>query len=288
MFEPTEIAWHNGRIVQREQAAPSIASHSLHLGIGVFDGIMAYWNQDHYYLHEIDAHLDRFLTGSQKMELPFLWSKEVLKSGIQELLESLPPHNYYIRPIVYRPGSQIHITGIEEMPVDVAIFGVTAPRNVVKSLVCHLSNYERVSSLAIPIAWKVCGTYVNSYLVRRAAEKAGFNDGIMLDRQGRIAEASAANFFLIQDNKIVTPSLNSDIFPGITRSFLIQQAKGLGIEVIERDIYPQELSEFEATFLVSTLMELKPVERIESFCYDSANHPLFRRLLKVFQDVTSQ
>ena len=110
LFEATQIAWHNGNLVQREQAAPSIASHSLHLGIGVFDGMMAYWNQDHYYIHQIDAHLERFRIGSHKMDLEFPWSNEELKLGIEELLSQLPPTDYYIRPhrLPFKSSNQCH------------------------------------------------------------------------------------------------------------------------------------------------------------------------------------
>ncbi|NER31341.1 MAG: branched chain amino acid aminotransferase, partial [Symploca sp. SIO1C4] len=211
MFDASPLSWHNGKIVPREQAAPSVASHSLHLGIGVFDGMMAYWNRDHYYIHQIKEHLYRFQQGAQKMGLNLPWTIDELRSGIQSLLEEIPQKDYYIRPIVYRSVPQINVTGSDDMPIDVAIFGVTAPRNIDKALICHISPYERVSSLAIPVSWKICGTYVNSYLVRRAAEAKGFDDGIMLDRQGRIAEASAANLFLLQGNTLVTPQLTPDI-----------------------------------------------------------------------------
>src|SRR4028118_1401069 len=100
MLEATSIVWHNGRLVEREQAAPSIASHSLHLGIGVFDGIMAYWNGNHYYIHCLDAHLDRLRNGATQMGLEFSWSNADLKIGILSLLDQLPATNYYIRPIV--------------------------------------------------------------------------------------------------------------------------------------------------------------------------------------------
>jgi branched-chain amino acid aminotransferase len=82
IFEATPIVWHNGRLVPREQASPSIASHSLHLGIGVFDGIMAYWNGDRYYIHRLEAHLDRLRHSSTQMGLGFSWSNEDLKSGL--------------------------------------------------------------------------------------------------------------------------------------------------------------------------------------------------------------
>ncbi|MCY6494567.1 aminotransferase class IV [Leptolyngbya sp. GGD] len=287
-WQATEIAWHNNEIVPREVAAPSIASHSLHLGIGVFDGMMAYRNEEHYYVHEIEAHLERLHHGSHQMQLPFHWSIEELKAGIDALLAEVPPATYYIRPIVYRSAPQINVTGSKAIPVDVTIFGVRVPRDNEKSLACQISPYQRISSRAVPVSWKICGSYVNSYLVRLAAEAQGFNDGIMLDQEGRIAEASAANLFLLKHEALVTPKLTSDIFPGITRKVLLRLAQNLGIETIEREIFPEELSHFEGAFLASTLMEMKPLHQIGHFQYKSSNHLLFRRLLQAFQEITHQ
>jgi len=285
-FEATPIVWHNGRLVEREQADPSIASHSLHLGIGVFDGIMAYWNSDRYYIHRLDAHLNRLRHGATNMGLGFSWSNEDLKLGIESLLEELPPTNYYIRPIVYRKEPQLVFR--EEMPVAVTILAVTIPRDLDKPLTSHISSFERVSGLAIPVTWKICGVYVNSYLSRRAAELKGFDDAIMLDQEGKITEATAANLFLLQQETVVTPKLTPNIFPGITRATLLDIAQSIGIEVIERDIRPDELGQFNGAFLAATMMELKPLTTIFPFEYDSSNHPLFRRFLKEFREITHQ
>jgi branched-chain amino acid aminotransferase len=285
-FEPTPIVWHNGKLVQREQAAPSIASHSLHLGIGIFDGIMAYWNGDRYYIHRLEAHLDRLRHGATQMGLPFSWTNEDLTSGIQSLLDEVPPTNYYIRPIVYRSGAYLNFS--ETMPVDVTILGVTIARDVDKLLKTHISTFERVSGRAIPVTWKICGTYVNSYLSRRAAELQGFDDAILLDQEGRITEATAANLFLLQKDTVVTPSLTPNIFPGITRDTLIDVAQSLGIEVVERDVRPSELGDFDGAFLAATMMELKPLALIDDYRYDSSNHPLFRKFLKEFREITHQ
>jgi len=285
-FEPTPIVWHNGKLVQREQAAPSIASHSLHLGIGIFDGIMAYWNSDRYYIHRLEAHLDRLRHGAEQMGLPFSWTNEDLTSGIQSLLDEVPPTNYYIRPIVYRSGAYLNFS--ETMPVDVTILGVTIARDVDKLLRTHISTFERVSGRAIPVTWKICGTYVNSYLSRRAAELQGFDDAILLDQEGRITEATAANLFLLQKDTVVTPSLTPNIFPGITRDTLIDVAQSLGIEVVERDVRPSELGDFDGAFLAATMMELKPLALIEDYRYDSSNHPLFCKFLKEFREITHQ
>lgn len=285
-FEPTPIVWHNGRLVQREQAAPSIASHSLHLGIGVFDGIMAYWNGDRYYIHRLEAHLNRLRHGATQMGLAFSWSNEDLTSGIKSLLDEVPQTNYYIRPIVYRSGAYLNFS--ETMPVDVTLLGVTIARDVDKSLTSHISSFERVSGRAIPVTWKICGTYVNSYLSRRAAKLNGFDDAILLDQEGRITEATTANLFFLQKDKVITPALTPNIFPGITRDTLLDVAQSLGIEVVERDIRPDELEDFDGAFLAATMMELKPLATIDNYRYDSCNHPLFQKFLQEFRKITHQ
>ncbi|MEH2206888.1 MAG: aminotransferase class IV [Nostoc sp.] len=285
MFEATPIVWHNGKIVPREQADPSIASHSLHLGIGVFDGITAYWNGDHYYIHRLIQHLERLHNGSNKIGLYYSWSIETLAAGIEELLEQLPPTTYYIRPIIYRSQPNIFITNDI---ADVTILAVTVPRDVNKSLSCQISTFERVSSRAIPIEWKLCGTYINSYLARTTSQAAGFDDGIMLNQAGNIAEASAANLLFLHQGSIITPSLDSDVFPGITRYTLFDIAHDLGIPVIERTIQPNELACFEGAFLASTMMELKPIHNIQNYQYQTANNQLFKRILAVFREITHQ
>jgi branched-chain amino acid aminotransferase len=286
IFEPAAIAWHNGKLVEREQAAPSIASHSLHLGVGVFDGIMAYWNGDRYYIHRLDAHLHRLRNAATKMGLEFSWSHDDLKIGLLSLLDAISATNYYIRPIVYRAGSYLNFN--DTMPVDVTLLAVTIARDVDKPLTCQISTFERVSGRAIPIRWKICGAYVNSYLSRRAAQVDGFNDGILLDREGRITEASAANIFFLQKDKVITPALTENIFPGITRATLLDIAQSLGIEVIECDIRPEELGDFDGAFLAATMMELKPLSAINSHQYESSNNTLYRRFLHEFREITHQ
>ncbi len=286
ILAPAAIAWHNGELVEREQAAPSIASHSLHLGVGVFDGIMAYYNSGFYYIHRLEAHLDRLRHGSLQMGLEFNWTNSDLKSGLLALLTAIPPNNYYIRPIVYRSGAYLNFN--DTMPVDVTILAVTIARDEATPLTCHISKYERVSGKAIPVTWKICGTYVNSYLSRRAAQMDGFNDAIMLDAEGLITEATAANIFFLQPNAVVTPALNANIFPGITRSTLLDIAKLINIEVVERDITPSELKTFDGAFLAATMIELKPVASIDNYKYDSCNHPLFSQFLHEFRQITHQ
>jgi branched-chain amino acid aminotransferase len=286
MITLTKKAWLNGSVQLREQADPSIASISLHMGTGVFDGMMAYWNDDRHYVHWDVEHLQRFRANAQRMRLVFPWSVEAMQAGTQELLQEVQGATVYVRPIAFRSPPQLLLTGSERLPADVCIFGVHAQRDMDTELRCHISPVERVSGRAMPVAAKVCGLYVNSYECRRMAEEAGFDDGIMLDREGRIAEASAANVLFLRGGQVCTPRLTPDVFPGITRQIVLRIARELGLETVERDIFVAELEQFEAAFLCATLMELRAIGLIGSVHYSTSTHPAYRALLDGFRRIT--
>jgi branched-chain amino acid aminotransferase len=281
-------AWFNGEIVSRETGAPSVASISFHLGTGVFDGLIAYWNDDHYYIHCAEPHMRRFKAGAARMSMDFPWTVDRLLSGIELLLSTEEAGTQYIRPIAYRRAPELWVTGSVDRPVDVCIFTVRVNRDNDASLACQLSPVERISSRAIPQQTKVSGAYVNSFHARRTAELAGFDDGIMLDREGRICEASAANFFAIKNGRLLTPALNSEVFPGITRQVVIELATRFGIDVHEIDLYAPDIQHLDGAFLCSTLMELRPLSRLDGHHLSTVDQCIYKELLCSFRAVTHQ
>jgi branched-chain amino acid aminotransferase len=280
-MQVSDWIWLNGELAPIDRGSPSVASLNLHLGTSVFDGLMAFWNQDHYYLHCATAHLDRFRAGAARMGLEFPWSAAEMLAGIHAVLEREPRRTQYVRPIAYRRAAELWVTGAEGRSVDVSIFTVPVPRDEDHFIACEISQVERISSLAIPGQTKVSGSYVNSHYARRSAERNGFDDGIMLDRQGRVAEASAANVFLITDGRLLTPRLNPDVFPGITRQVILDVAGEAGIEAIEDDLTPAHLAECQSAFLCSTLMEIRGVSRL-------GERPLMTSKDRVFDTVRSE
>jgi len=284
----SQHAWFNGQITPREAGAPSIASISFHLGTGVFDGLVAYRNDDHYYAHRIEEHLVRFRAGAARMGLDIPWTIGQLADGIAELLRLEPPGTQYIRPIAYRRAPELWVTGSEGRPVDVSIFTVRMPRDSDASLTCHVSPVKRISSRAIPQQTKVSGAYVNSFNARRAAELAGFNDGIMLDREGRLTEASAANFFAIRARRLLTPPLNPDVFPGITRQVILEIAGNLGIESAQTDLCARDLDDLDGAFLCSTLMEVRAISRLGDRDLPTLENDMFAAIVNAFRKMTHQ
>ena len=189
-------------------------------------------NRDHYYMHRAEEHLVRFRLGAARMGLVFPWSVDELLAGIMELLKHEPDGTQYIRPIAFRGGPELWVTGSEGRAVDVSIFTVRTEkhRDLDEPISCELSPVERISSRSIPRQIKVSGAYVNSFFARKTAEKSGAHDGLMFNREGHLAEASAANVFLIADDRLITPRLKPDVFPGITRQVVLEIARDKGID----------------------------------------------------------
>jgi branched-chain amino acid aminotransferase len=283
----SQQAWFNGTVGETAKADPSVASNTLHLGIAVFDGIMAYRNGSRWYVHRRDEHLDRFLTGSARMELDVPWQLADLTAGIDELLDTLPPRTHYLRPIAYRTGPEVFFQ-VEEDTSAVCVFAVPVGRDADAPYRCQLSPVRRVHHRSIPATWKVSGAYANSWLAEREARAAGADTGLMLDYRGRIAEASASNVFFVAGETLITPKLDGDVFPGITRAVVLECAAALGIEAVERDVWPFELDRFDAAFVSGTLCELRALDRIDGYVYGSTGHHVYRRLLAAFRDITHQ
>jgi branched-chain amino acid aminotransferase len=282
----SELAWVDGALVPREQGAPSLASSTFHMGTGVFDGIMAYWNEDHFHLHRAHEHLVRFKKGAARMDLPFPWSPEQLEEGIRALLDTCPRRTHYIRPIAFRGAPEIMLVASRELAVSACIFAVEVERDVSDPMRGTIVPIERVSSRAIPVSWKVCGTYANSFLAQRKAFERGADVGVLLDGEGRLAEASTSNLFLIQDDALVTPSIEADVFPGITRRSVLEIARELGATAAERPVDPTELARCEGAFLASTMLELRPFSAIDDARFATAEHPLFRSIRAQFDAAT--
>jgi branched-chain amino acid aminotransferase len=283
-----EFVWLDGKIAARDKAGPSVASSTFHMGSGVFDGLMAYWNRDHWYLHLADEHFTRFRSGCERMGLTNDWSTSDLRAGAEEVLASCARTTHYIRPIAFRGAPEILLAPSRALPVSVCMFAVLADRDQEGSLTSHVSQVERLSSRAIPVSWKICGAYANSFLAQTAAQSAGFDTAIFLDRSGRISEASVSNVFFIDGERLITPSLDADVFPGLTRDLLIASARAHRIPVQETDVHVSQLHRFRGAFVCSTLMEVRPLSRIGDVMYASSSEPLFRQLLAAFRDVTHE
>jgi len=280
----SNLIWVNGEIGLEEGYRPNITSHTLQYGLGIFDGIMAYHYNNHFNILFAKEHFERFVRSGKKLGFNVQFDVNELLAGTKQLLERHEKCDYYIRPILYRPISQIALTksfSNNDESIVIVLMKIDKTQ-ILKSIDCVISKHLRVKGEAIPVQLKICAAYTNSFLARTDAQKQGFQDGIMLNSEGNICEASAANIFFIKENKLFTPKLNNDIFPGITRQAIINIARVKSVEIVQRDIHSSEINKFSCAFLCATLMEIVPINKINNIELNHNNNIVLNVILNEF------
>ena len=254
--------WKNGRFVQWQEGTTPIMNASLHYGVAVFEGIRSYETDRGAAVFRLPEHIERFFYSAKVlgMEIPF--SPENIKNGITDLLRITGLKDSYIRPIAWLGEESIGLHSINGK-TDVAIAALPSynkPKKTAYDL--KISPYKRIDSESTHVEAKIAGHYVNTILALRDAEKSGFDDAILLDKKGFVAEASAANIFMFKNGFFVTPA-RGNILNGITRNTVFRMAGNEGYMIIERQIGVEELKNAEEVFICGTALEITPVSSID-------------------------
>ena len=254
--------WFNGKIVDWRDAKIHVLNHGLHYGSCVFEGIRAYNGKP----FKLTEHNQRLLDSAKILGFEVPYTVEELDKACMETLEKQGLKSAYLRPLAWRGSEQMAIRtnrstihtaiAIWDMP---AYFGDEAKEKGIK--MCF-AKYKRPSPETAPTAAKAAGLYMICTISKNEADDKGYGDALMLDYRGLVAEATGANIFLLIDGKLHTPT--PDCFlDGITRRTVIDLAKKRGIEVVERQIKPEELKDATEVFLTGTAAEVTPVGSIE-------------------------
>ncbi len=264
----TTLAYFEGEIVPIDQAKISINNNTLHYGTGCFAGIRAYWNdqQEQLYIFRVKDHFERFLSSAKLLHCQFDYTVDKLSDITVNLLSQEGwRQNVYIRPLVYKDDN-IYRVWLHDANDKVAIFSQATkaylPTDAGLS-VC-VSGWRRVEDTAIPARGKVNGTYVNSALAKSDALLSGFDEAIVLNQDGHVSEATAANFMMVRKGVLITPPVTSNLLEGITRRTLIHLAQEeLGIEVRERNIDRSELYLADEAFFCGTGVQMAAIGSID-------------------------
>ena len=250
--------WYDGKMVRWPDAKVHVLNHGLHYASSVFEGMRAYNGT----IFKLAEHNQRLHNSAKLLGFEVPFSVEALDIAAKQVLEAQQIVNGYIRPVAWRGSERmkIYASGIT---VHVAIAAWEWPAYFSQELykegirMCW-SDWKRPSPETAPTASKAAGLYMICTLSKQKAEEAGYDDALMLDYRGYIAEATGANIFLIIDGQLHTPI--ADCFlNGITRCTVMDLAKKLGIPVYERHIKPEELAKAQAVFLTGTAAEITPV-----------------------------
>jgi branched-chain amino acid aminotransferase len=243
-------------------------THAFNYGTGVFEGIRGYWNEDdeETYIFRLREHFERFLKNARMLFFNVPLSIEELCDIATRLVAREEfREDVYIRPVAYKSAEQIGVS-MTGVPDDVTMFASPMGNyvDIHRGLSVCVSTWRRTDDNAIPGRAKATGNYINSALAKNEAVLNGFDEAVVLNKEGYVVESSAANIFLIRDGVLVTPSVADGILEGITRNTLIQVAADeMGIPTEERHIGRTELYYADEIFLVGTGVQLAPVTAVD-------------------------
>lgn len=264
----TQYAFFDGKIVPIEQAKVSVMTHSFNYGTGVFGGMRGYWNADEeqLFVFRPQDHFKRFLQSAGLLRIQLPYNVDELIGILMQLLRTEGfRENCYIRPLAYKATEGIGVR-LHDLKDAFTIFTQPFGRYIDNEEGAHVcfSSWRRVDDNAIPARGKIVGAYANSALIKTDAMLAGYDDAIVLNEDGHIAEMSAANFFMMRDGVVYTPPVQSNTLEGIVRRSLIQLLHDeLGITVVERNIDRSEVYIAEEAFMCGTGVQVAAIGQVE-------------------------
>jgi len=253
--------WMDGKLVEWQAANIHVLTHGLHYGSSVFEGERAYSGK----VFKSREHSERFHRSAELLGYTISYSVDELLAAKDEVMKANHIVNGYLRPVAWR-GSEMMAISAQATKIHVAIAAWEWPSMYKKDIKergirLSMANYKRPSPETAPCASKAAGLYMICTISKHEAEKAGFDDALMLDYRGYLAEATGANLFLVINGELHTPT--PDCFlNGITRLTVMDLARARGIKVIERHMKPEELENAQEVFLTGTAAEITPVGEI--------------------------
>lgn len=289
MFEQTKYIWLNGETIEWHNAQAHISTYALHYGVGVFEGIRAYQTDDGTAIFRLNEHLERFYKSAKIYDIKIPYTQEELTNAICANIEINNFKECYIRPIVYFGSESLGIRA--KCPVETAIICWASMAHVsadaqTKGLRVTISPWQKIDTSMIPSTAKATGQYISSKLSVNHAISRGFDEALLLNKDGYIAEGSVENIFIVKDNRVITNDARSSILMGITRDSVLQIAKDLGYETEVGFIKPEDLFNADEAFLTGTATEITPIREVDDKIIGVGSRgAITKRLQENFSDI---
>jgi branched-chain amino acid aminotransferase len=287
-MQATSKIWMNGELVDWADATVHVGAHGLHYGTGVFEGVRAYETPRGTAIFRLTEHFERLHASAKLLYMDLPYSVEQLKAATWDLLGANAIPECYIRPIAFFGYGQLGVA-TRSNPVEVAIMcwpwgtylGEEALANGIRA---KISSWRRIGSNTIPHAAKATGVYLNSMLAVSEANRAGYEEAILLSEDGGyVADGSGENIFIVRDGIIYTPDLSVSILSGITRDAVIQIAQDLGHRVVEKPIIRTDLYLADEIFMCGTAAEVTPIREIDDHVIGPPG-PVTREIQQAYLD----
>jgi len=280
--------WFNGELRESAECMVHVASHALHYGSSVFEGIRAYETPDGSRIFRGRDHLDRLKYSAAVYRMPMPYSVDELHDACRETVRDSGLKSAYIRPLVSRGNCGLGVIPRDMSVVDVAIMvspwgaylGEEGLKNGIKACI---TSWNRLAPNTMPPGVKAGGNYLSSQLIGLEARDRGFEEGIGLGNDGLLSEGAGENIFVVLKGKLLTPPASSSILSGITRDTVITLAAGLDIDTHEQTISREQLYAADEIFMTGTAAEVTPVRQVDHMAIGNGGcGPLTKKLQDAF------
>ena len=259
--------WMNGELIDWADAKVHVGTHGLHYGSGVFEGIRAYETPKGSAVFRLTDHLQRLHNSARLLNMELGYTIDELRSACMDLIGANGVPECYLRPIAFYGYGELGVAATGN-PIDVVIMSwpwgtYLGAEGMEKGIRAKISSWTRIGPNVIPHVAKATGIYLNSMLAVMEANRAGYDEAILLTDEGYIADGSGENLFLVKDGTIYTPDLSASILPGITRDTIIQIAQDLGYTVVEKQLIRTDLYLADEVFMTGTAAEVTPLRDVD-------------------------
>ena len=266
-FENIDWIWKNGEIMPWADATVHVSAHGLHYGSGVFEGIRCYETESGPAVFRLREHLERLFASASVYNIKIPYSVEELEESVSELISRNGFSSCYIRPIVYMGSASLGLHP-GKCPVETAIMAwpwasYLGAEGLEHGVRITVSPWRKFHSSMMPTKAKACGQYLNSILAVQDAFSRGYDEALLLDMHGSLAEGSGENLFVIKDGKIVTNKADDSILMGITRDAAFEIARELGFSIEVKSLELDDLLDADEAFFTGTAAEITPIREID-------------------------
>jgi len=266
-FENVKYMWKDGHVIPWAEATVHVSAHGLHYGSGVFEGIRCYETASGPAVFRLGDHLERFFASARVYDIKIPYTTEELARATCRVIELNGFLSCYIRPIAFMGSSSLGLHP-GKCPVEVAIMAwpwgpMLGKEALEKGIRVTISPWRKFHSSMMPTTAKACGQYLNSILSVQDAHARGFDEGLLLDKDGRLAEGSGENLFVIKGEKIFTNRAGDSILNGITRDSAIEIAKDQGYTVETKSLELMDLLRADEAFFTGTAAEITPIREVD-------------------------
>jgi branched-chain amino acid aminotransferase len=284
-FTPTETMWFNGKLVPWADAKVHVLAHGLQYGTGVFEGMKSYPTADGPAIFRLDAHFERLYRSAELYDMAIPYSQETLANASLEVVRVNRLDASYLRPVAFFDAATLSVW-TKECPVTVAIAAVPTGKylaNADEGVRVTVSPIRKFDNSAIPAWAKACGQYINSARAVNDAQRRGFDEALLLNSQGLVAEGSGENLFVVKNGRVTTNDRDASILMGVTRASVLEIAHDLGIETQVAALSVEDVLGADELFFSGTAVEVTRIREVDGRVIgDGTLGPVTRRIQETF------